>query len=43
MAETVRVTIVDPEDPDKVVDVVESTDNPWVYGIVILSPDWSDL
>lgn len=43
MAETVRITIVDPDDPDKVLTIVESTNTPWVYGIVILSADGSDL
>lgn len=41
--ETVRVVIVDSEDPDKTVSVVESSTEAGVYGIVILAPDGSDL
>ena len=43
MAETNVVAIVDWEDSDKVVDVVESTSNPWTYWVVILNADGSDI
>ncbi len=43
MDETERVAIVDKEDPTKVVNVVESTSTPWVYGIVLLNPDGSNI
>ena len=43
MTESVRIPIIDPEDADALVDVVESTDDAGVYGIVILHSDWSDI
>ena len=39
MSEVVREAIVDPEDADNLVDVVESIDNPGVFGVVLLDAD----
>jgi len=43
MAETERIAIVDPEVPDNILSVVESTETPWVFGIVLLNPDGSNI
>lgn len=41
--ETERVIIIDPSDEDKILSVVESTDNIWVFGIVLLNPDGTKI
>lgn len=40
--ETKRIAIVDDED-GKLLSIVESTDEPWIYGIVVLNPDGTDI
>ena len=35
--------IIDKDDDQNVLSVVESTDNPGVFGIVALNPDGSDI
>lgn len=41
--ETERQAIVDGEWDNKIVSVVESVDIPWVFGVVIVAPDWGNL
>lgn len=43
MTQEIVTTIIDAEDDDKIVNVEESTEEPDVYGIVILNPDWSTI
>lgn len=44
MTETVRITITNWDDtfPNQA-SVVESVDDPSVFGIVVLNPDWSSV
>jgi len=41
--QTEQVAISDKEDDEKLVSVVESIDQPWVFWIVILSPTWASI
>jgi len=41
--ETERVAIVDSDNSDNILSVVESTDTPWVFWIVLLNPDGSNI
>jgi len=43
MTETVREAIVDWDWDNKLVSVVESIDEPWVYWVVILDAEGNDI
>ena len=41
--ENIVETIIDWDGNGNKVSVVESTDTPWVYWVVVVTPDWSNL
>ena len=43
MAETKRTAIIDKDGANKLVNIVESTSTPWVFGIVAVWPDGSSI
>ena len=43
MTEIVREAIIDWDGDDKLLSIIESVDEPWVYGIVVLNADWTDI
>lgn len=43
MAEVKKEVIIDADGENKLLSVVESSEDPWVFGIVLLNSDWSDI
>ena len=43
MAESERIAIIDKDGGNRLADIVESTTNPGVFGLVILKPNGSNI